>query len=74
MTFTVSLFIFPLQKAILINLGWGLFLLIVFSYYVGKQEKTPAWKVVAEHFLIALAVILVTQLLGDIISNRFGGV
>jgi len=71
-TFIVPILLFPLTTAVIISAGWGLLLLGIFSFYMAKKEKERVFKVVAEHLLIALIVIIITHYLGDLIRMLFG--
>jgi uncharacterized metal-binding protein len=51
---------------------WGLFLLSLFSFRIAKQQKKKAWKVVAEHLIIALVVVIIAHCIGDWVSSTFG--
>jgi len=71
--FVVPVLLFPLEVAVVFNVALGLFLLSVFSYYLGNLEKNvSSWKVVAEHLFIALIVIGATYLVGVWAKNTFG--
>lgn len=75
-TFTLS-FIIPvtlleLSTAILASVVWGLFLITVFSFYMAKMQKQDPAKVIAEHVLITIMVILLAHQLGDMIYGYFG--
>lgn len=63
-TFIVPVIIFELKQAIIISAIWGILLLAVFSYYLAKNERTAAWKVISEHIFVALVVIFITHLVG----------
>ena len=52
-------------KAIVISVIWGLLLLAAFSYFVARVQAIPPWKVIGEHLLIALCVVVVTYVVGD---------
>jgi hypothetical protein len=41
------------------------------SYAIGKPEKTSTWRVVAEHLLIAMVVIIIAHFVGDFIGTVF---
>lgn len=71
LTFVIPVLIFPLAWAIFISVIWGLTLLSLFSIFVARKAKADPVKVVAEHFVIALVVILITHYLGDWISQTF---
>jgi len=71
-SFIVPLFLFKLSTAIIIGVLWGLSLLGGFSFFIARAEKVKAWPVVAEHLLIASAVIFITHYLGDLCSKFLG--
>jgi len=70
-TFIVPVIIFDLRLAIIISGIWGILLLGVFSFYLAKTEKTPAWKVISEHIFVALIVIFTTHSVGLLIRKLF---
>jgi len=72
LTFVVPVVLLPLETAIIVSIIWGLSLLGIFSYYIAKQQKAKPWKVISEHLLIALVVIIITHYAGDWIGARFG--
>ena len=70
-TFIVPILLFELPIAIAISVIWGLFLLSVYSYRIGKKGKRR-FRVVGEHLFIAVAVIVITHYIGVWISLVFG--
>ena len=72
LTFVIPVLLFELSTAIKISIIWGLSILCVLSYRIARQQKTNPWKVIAEHLVIALIVIVITHYLGDWIGLRFG--
>jgi len=68
-TFVIPIFFLSLDLSILISIVWGLFLITVYSYYLAKQNKRTAWKVILEHVGITIAVIALTDLIGNKIEN-----
>ena len=62
---------FDLQMAILVSTIWGLLLLSVLSYYIASEQNTKKWKVITEHVIIALVVILIAHHIGDVLSIAF---
>jgi VIT1/CCC1 family predicted Fe2+/Mn2+ transporter len=70
-TFIVPVIIFNLQLAVIISVIWGFLLLAVFSYYLARNEKTAAWKVISEHIFVAFVVILTTHSVGLCIRRFF---
>jgi vacuolar iron transporter family protein len=55
----------PLDQAIVIGVAWGLLLLTVLSYCVARAQMIAPWKVIGEHLLIALCVVVMTHAVGD---------
>jgi len=72
LTFVVPVLLFELPTAIIISVIWGLSLIGILSFIMAKEQKTKTWKVVAEHLIIALAVIFITHNVGNWISLTFG--
>lgn len=71
-TFIVPVLLLELSSAIMVSVIWGLFMLGIVSFRVAAKQKTKTWKVVAEHIIIALVVIVATHYTGDLISLKFG--
>jgi VIT1/CCC1 family predicted Fe2+/Mn2+ transporter len=65
LSFIVPLFLFELSTAVIAGLIWGFSLLGVFSFLLAKSQKAKPLPVIAEHLLIAFAVIAITHHLGD---------
>jgi VIT1/CCC1 family predicted Fe2+/Mn2+ transporter len=72
LTFVIPVLLFELSTAILVSVAWGLSMLALLSYYIAKSQGRRPWGVVAEHLLIALAVITATHLVGDWIAVACG--
>ena len=64
MTFIVPVLMFSLAIAIIVSVVWGLSLLGIFSFYMAKEQKIKPWKVISEHLLIAIIVIVITHYVG----------
>lgn len=71
MTFVIPVLLFPLTTAIYVSIVWGFTLLGLFSFYIAKEQDVKPWKVVIEHLVIALAVIIITHYVGDWIAGTF---
>ncbi|MFC1598748.1 hypothetical protein ACFL2U_01945 [Patescibacteria group bacterium] len=71
LTFIIPIIFLTNSTAIWASLIWGLGLLTIFSYYLAKKQKIQPYKVIAEHLLIAVAVILITHLVGQWIGQIF---
>ena len=70
-TFIVPVLLFQLTTAIIVSVIWGLSLMTIFSFYLAKKQKEKPWRVILEHFAIAMVVIIITHYVGDWISARF---
>ena len=71
LTFVIPVLLFPLTTAIYVSIVWGFTLLGLFSFYIAKGQGVKPWKVVIEHLVIALAVIIITHYVGDWIAGTF---
>lgn len=71
LTFAVPVLLLKLHTAIVVSIAWGLAMLCIFSYRMAREQEEPAWKVVAEHLIIALLVIVLTYFAGNWISSVF---
>ncbi|MFH1151841.1 MAG: hypothetical protein V1788_01820 [Nanoarchaeota archaeon] len=71
-SFIIPVLIFNLSMAIIISIIWGLFLISIFSFYISKTNHYNPIKIVTEHLLIAIFVIIVTHYLGLFVKAYFG--
>jgi len=72
-TFLVPVFFLDLTTAIVVSIAWGLSLLGIFSFYLARLQKEKPWKVVGEHLVIAIIVVIATHIVGELISNMCTG-
>jgi vacuolar iron transporter family protein len=72
LTFLIPVLLLPLTTAVMVSVVWGMSLLGVFSYYLAHGQKTSSWKVILEHLVLALVVIILTNYLGMWIGSVFG--
>lgn len=73
MTFVVPVWAWPLDQAIVASAIWGLLLLAALSFFVARAQRVAPWKVIGEHMLIGLSVIVITHYVGDWVRDRFTG-
>lgn len=71
LTFVIPVIYFDLQKAIIISIIWGLFVMGVISLWIAYEQKKSAWKIIGEHWLITFVVIISTHYLGKWIALTF---
>jgi VIT1/CCC1 family predicted Fe2+/Mn2+ transporter len=72
LTFIIPVLLFRLSTAIVVSVIWGLSMLCILSFLIAKEQKVGVWKVIAEHLIIALVVIVTTHYVGGWISSTFG--
>ncbi len=72
LTFVIPLLLFQIETAILVSVIWGLSLLGIFSYFLAKGQNVKSWKVIFEHLIIAIVVIVATHYVGTWIRAAFG--
>jgi VIT1/CCC1 family predicted Fe2+/Mn2+ transporter len=72
LTFVIPVLLFELSIAVAISIIWGLLMLGIFSFKIAKEQKKRPLKVITEHLIIALVVIVITHYVGDWISSMFG--
>lgn len=69
LTFVIPFLFFDLKISSLISIAWGIILLSVLSFQVGKQGRENPYRVVGEHLFIAVIVIILSYLLGNIVNK-----
>ena len=69
LTFIIPILIFKLPVAIILSLVWGMSVLALLSYIIARVRNENPNKVIAEHLLIACAVVIITHFLGSWISS-----
>ena len=65
LTFVVPVLLLSLEVAMTVSVVWGLTLLAVLSYLLARAQQIPAWKVIAEHVVIGVSVVVITHFVGD---------
>jgi vacuolar iron transporter family protein len=68
-TFIIPLLLFSLNAAIVVSIFYGLVLLSLFSLYMAREQGEKSWKVIAEHLVIAVIVIILTHYVGKWIGT-----
>jgi VIT1/CCC1 family predicted Fe2+/Mn2+ transporter len=71
LTFMVPVILLDLGTAVIASVVWGIFLLSVLSFMIARSSGSSPWKVISEHILVALLVIVFTFYLGQLISAVF---
>jgi len=71
LVFVIPVLVFQLETAILVSVIFGLSILCILSFNIAKEQGTKPWKVVTEHLIVAIAVIVMTHYLGEWVSLTF---
>ncbi|OYT31943.1 hypothetical protein DRJ22_01160 [Candidatus Woesearchaeota archaeon] len=71
LTFAVPVLLLNLKIAVFVSVIWGLFLISVFSFYLAKKQKIPAYRVIFEHLFIAVIVIFASFFVGKFVALYF---
>ncbi|MFH1802261.1 MAG: hypothetical protein ABH864_02295 [archaeon] len=69
LTFLIPILLFDLSLAVKVDVIWGMLLLGGLSCYIAKRENASAWRVVMEHLVIAVIVIVITNYLGEWVAG-----
>ena len=72
LTFAVPIMLFPVDTAIAIAVGWGFLLLAFLNFYIAKIRNENAIKIILEHILLAVFVIIISHVVGSLIAVGFG--
>ncbi|MFC1740934.1 hypothetical protein ACFL3V_00155 [Nanoarchaeota archaeon] len=71
LTFLIPVLLLDLSTAVMIGAIWAFLALGFLSYRMARNQKKKAWKVIGEHWGIALIVIIATHFIGKMISIVF---
>lgn len=71
LTFVVPVLLLPLQHAMVASVIWGLCVVAALSVLLARTRQVAAWPVIMEHVGIAMAVVLISHLLGDWVKATF---
>jgi vacuolar iron transporter family protein len=61
----------PIGYAVISSIVWGISLLAVLSYFIAKQQRINPYSAIFQHVAIAVAVIIVSNFLGEWITKIF---
>ncbi len=71
LSFALPLLWFPLQVAVAVAVGWGLFVITLLSAYLARVQNSRALHVVTEHLLIAITVVVASHFIGVWVNGVF---
>ncbi|WP_457622049.1 hypothetical protein [Persephonella sp.] len=68
-SFLVPLFILDINVAVPVCIGWGFFLLMIFSYKIAKDRGENPVATIFEHLTIASIVLIIIHVTGEFIKR-----
>ena len=71
-SFIAPILLLELSLAIVVSIIWGLSILSILSLNIAREQGKKSWKIIFEHLIIALVVIITTHYVGDWIYSTFG--
>jgi len=69
LSFIIPVLLFKLSTAIIVSIIYGLSLIAIFSFHIAKQQHKKPGKIITEHLIIAIIVIIITHFVGDLLSR-----
>lgn len=71
-SFAIPLLLLPLGPAVIASVVWGLFVIVVLSYFLANSQGESPLYIIAEHLGIAILVILFSHYIGVWVAANFG--
>lgn len=71
MSFLALVLLLDPDPAMMVSLLWGAGVICALSYLIAREQGAPAWKVIGEHLVIALLVVVLTFAVGRWIGRVF---
>lgn len=72
LSFAIPLLLLPLGPAVLASIAWGMFVIIVLSYYLARSQGEAPLAIILEHLGIAILVIVLSHFIGVWVARTFG--
>ncbi|TKB91887.1 MAG: hypothetical protein E8D41_10505 [Nitrospira sp.] len=72
LTFVAPVLLLPLEQAMVVSVVWGLMLLAGLSYFLAQAQQISAWKVITEHVVMGVSVIVIAHFVGDWVHVALG--
>ncbi len=73
LSFLIPVIWLEMTTAITVSIIWGFVVLSLLSVRLAANQRTAAWKVIAEHLGIAALVIVATHLVGEFVASLLTG-
>ena len=71
-SFAIPLLLLPLGTAVIASVVWGLFVIVVLSYFLARSQDESPFAIIAEHVAIAALVLVFSHYIGVWVAATFG--
>jgi VIT1/CCC1 family predicted Fe2+/Mn2+ transporter len=71
-SFAVPLLLLPLASAVIASVAWGMFVIVVLSYFLARSQGESPLAIIAEHAGIATLVVILSHFIGVWVRATFG--
>jgi VIT1/CCC1 family predicted Fe2+/Mn2+ transporter len=71
LSFAIPVLLLTERTAVIVGVIYGMLVLIGLNFYIAKMKKEKGWKIIGEHLLIVIAVIVISYLVGSWIGMYF---
>lgn len=69
LTFVIPVWFLTLESAVVVDIIWGLLIMTIFNIYLARSQKESVLRMVVEHLVIAIVVVLITFIAGSFLST-----
>ncbi|MBR9691322.1 hypothetical protein GOV06_00905 [Candidatus Woesearchaeota archaeon] len=66
--FIIPFVLLDVGNAVIVSICFGLAVIAIYSYFMARKQNKSPFKVVGEHLLISIVVIIATHFVGDLIG------
>ena len=71
-SFAVPLLLLPLITAVVVSVIWGLFVIVLLSYFLARSQDESPLYIIGEHVGIAILVLVFSHYIGVWVAATFG--
>ncbi len=71
-SFAVPLLLLPLSTAVIASVAWGMFVIVVLSYFLARTQGESPMAIIGEHLVIAILVVVFSHYIGVWVASNFG--
>jgi VIT1/CCC1 family predicted Fe2+/Mn2+ transporter len=69
LTFVIPIWFLPLDIAVVVDIVWGLSIMTTFNILLAQSQEENVPRVVSEHLVIAIIVVVITYIVGSFLST-----